>query len=1192
MYKNYAKKLGVPKKLCHKLLRIMRLTTVLLIASLMQVSATGLAQKITLSEKNAPLLKVFKQIRIQSGYDFIFTTTTLKGSIPVNIKVENADFEDVLKKIFEGQPLEYTVGDKSVIIKQKKEKTFIENLVARFRNIDVSGRVVDDQGNALKGASVTIKGTNRAVITGDNGEFTLSNVDEKAVLVISYLGFEPKEIGAGKDLGFVNMVLRTGKLNEVEVVSTGYQMIPKERATGSFVQLDNALVGRRVSTNILDRLDGITSGVLFNGTAVKTVNVYGSDPRNSGINVRGQSTIYGFVDPLIVVDNFPYEGEINNINPNDIESITVLKDAAAASIWGASAGNGVIVITTKRAKYNEKAKIELNTNITIGNKPDLKYDRNFLNSSDYIDVESYLFKQGYFDDDLSNTFSYPALSPAVSILSKPGSTPAEIQNELDQLRQIDVRDDFSKYIYQKSINQQYSLGMRGGTKDLIYSLSAGMDNNRNNLVRNGFSRNTFNSLATYQAVKNLELTVGLNYSQNKTLQNNTYEYGNSSGAFDLGSYYRGLYPYAQFADKDGNALPIGKDYSAVYISSAKSQGFLDWAYRPLDELNMADNTIKVNDLLMRFSVKYKIIKPLNIEIQYQNEHQVVNGRNYQSQDTYYVRNLINQFAAYDPVTSSFDYVFPLGGIFTTQSYNTSSNNFRGQLNFDQAIGRHTITAIAGAEIRERHTDGMDWATYGYDNDYGTGNSSLNFNTAYAINPSGTNYLPGTPSSFNSVLYRYISYYANTAYTYNDKYTFTLSGRKDGSNIFGVNTNDKVTPLWSAGLGWNISKEGFYQLTWLPYLHLRTTYGFNGNVYSGSAYLRGSSNVGTITGARYIAISQAPNPDLRWEKVKNINLAIDFGTLGNRITGSIEHYRKDGQDLLQPTPLATQTGFKNYTANTASTTTMGTDLTLQSLNLKGKLKWNTTVLLSTLQDRITKYDVKPTSSSIRQNGGIVGIADKPLYSIFSYKWMGLDPANGDPQGYLNGKISKDYIGILNNYNPDSLVYNGSFRPTVYASLRNDFSFKGISLSFNLTYKFGYVFRRSSVNTNYTGVLANYANADYSTRWQKPGDEQHTNVPSLVYPDDTNRSNFYTYSEALIESGDHIRLQDIRAAYDVPLKRWFSKTPFEKLEFYTYANNVGIIWRKNKYKIDPDAYGWSVTHTLPNPFSISFGINAKF
>jgi hypothetical protein len=381
------------------------------------------------------------------------------------------------------------------------------------------------------------------------------------------------------------------------------------------------------------------------------------------------------------------------------------------------------------------------------------------------------------------------------------------------------------------------------------------------------------------------------------------------------------------------------------------------------------------------------------------------------------------------------------------------------------------------------------------------------------------------------------------------------------------------------------------LQWLPFLILRATYGFNGNVYNGSAYPTGGYLTGSLTGQPLIINISAPNPNLRWEKVRNINIGIDFALKKNILMGSLEFYRKDGRDLIENIPLAPSTGYQAFTGNAAKTLTHGIDLNLQSEVINRSFQWNIAFILNTLHDKVVQYNAPMNSSTIQSNGSITGIVGKPLYGLFSYKWAGLDPVNGNPQGYLNGKISEDYSAIINNYNPDSLVYSGSARPTLYGSLINTFSYKGFSLSIMLMYEMGYYFRRSSIGLNYTDDISTYMNVDYEKRWQQPGDEKKTSVPSLVYPSNYSRQSFYQYSSILVSKGDHIRLQDIRLSYDLSHLQKHS-TFLSHSELYLYADNLGIIWRANKFGIDPDSYGWWGIHTLPNPFSMTAGLNIKF
>jgi TonB-linked SusC/RagA family outer membrane protein len=1155
-----------------------------------EASAIANAQGISLNVKNASLENVFGQIKHQTGYTFWYRDNALEHAEKVSLNVKNASLKQTLELCFKGQQLTYEIVEKTIVVKEKIARS---NDPPEKKQTDISGKVADTAGRPLSGATVKVKNSNLNTLTNDQGIFILKNVPDNAVLQILFMGYKTRELlvsSMDNDM-VIRMEVDIASLQEVSVVSTGYQDIPKERATGSFVQINKELLDRRVGTNILDRLNGVTSGLIFN-TGTKTSN------DKLGINIRGRSTIDPNVNasPLIVLDNFPFEGDVSNINPNDIESITVLKDAAAAAIWGARSGNGVIVITTKKGRYNSALNIQFNSNLTIGAKPDLYYSRNYLNAGEYIELERTLFNQGYFDNDLTNTTSYPVLSPVVELLAKKRSNPTlsnEVEAELAALKNNDVRKDYEQYVYRNSIAQQHSLALRGGSSNTSYSVALGYDRNLPNVIRTSYDRFTINSLMGFRPYKNLELNIGLYYMTSTNVKVDEIGlgfYGNS-----VGNKWGALFPYARLANENGGHLNTPKTYRASYIQTAENNGMLNWRYNPLDEIDLSDNSTRINGLVLRTNLKYKLFDFLSTELQYQYENQNTRSRNYRSQDSYYTRDLINVFSQYNSTTKTYTYPFPSGGILEMSNGNLTANNLRWQFNYDQDLDKdHSVNAIAGAEIREVITGSLPQTLWGYNDEFGT--SAINFNptVSYPANPSGTRTLPVASANETETTNRYISYYTAGTYTYKDRYMLSASARKDGANIFGVKTNDKIVPLWSAGLGYEISKEPFYPFAFLPYAKLRATYGFNGNVYNASAYLTARYSNSNLTGLQYATVITPPNPELSWERVKNINIGLDLATRNNRISGTVELYKKYGLDLIQSTPLAPSTGYYNFQGNAASTLTKGIDVIINTKNLDGKLKWATNFLYSIQRDKVTSYDPANLGSSLAAiYTGVAQAAQstlllrpvtgKPLFAIYSYQWAGIDPANGDPQGYLNGNVSKDYLAIINNATADNLVFHGSSTPSTYGSIRNTFTYQNISLSANITYKLGYYYRKSSIALNYQGIGA-LSHSDYSSRWQKPGDEQASAVPSLVYVTNANRNTFYQNSEVLVEKGDHIRLQDLSLDYQIDRAIW-RKMPFRSLQPYLYARNLGLLWRANKSGIDPDQI---INRSYPDPFTIAFGL----
>ena len=1049
-----------------------------------------------------------------------------------------------------------------------------DNGVALQEKYLIKGKVTTTDGTPLAGASVRLIGKQNKVVTNTQGNFQLWVPDTTKIVLISYVGYHSARIPVDKSKSLQPLAIQLERLDtqldEVQI-STGYQNLSKERATGSFVQIDAQTLNQRVSTDIRSRLEGMATGLFLNGRASE------NGISKLGINIRGESTIDAKVsrDPLIILDNFPYEGDIDNINPNDIETITILKDAASASIWGARSGNGVIVITTKKGKVAQKMKLDFNSNITIGGRPDLYYDKNYLPATEFIEVEKYLFEQGFYNKAVNDHSNFPAVSPAVEILADASLSAAEKQQRLDALAANDVRSDFTRYVYRKSLNQQYSLSMRGGGHNMTYALSVGYDKNRTNRVRNGNDRFSLTANNTYKPIKNLEISTGIIYSQRSIDQNNRISFMDNSG----------IYPYAQLADNAGNPLPVNRYFANAYLDSVQQLGFYDWRYRPLQEIEAADNTRLLQNLLLRLGVKYRLPYGFNVEVHGQREWQQTRGENLQTEESYYTRNQINRFTKVNASTGALSYPFPKGAILTLNNSRMISTNLRGQLNFSRTLqDKHVLSALLATEVRESRTVGDTRVSYGYDPEIGTSVDNQDYSTGQPVNPIGTAVIPLRSSGLSGTTDRFISYLANASYTYNGRYTVYGSARKDGANIFGVRTNDKITPLWSAGALWHIDKESFYHASLLPSLKLRASYGFNGNVYNGSAYLTAYYSSNSFAGTPYGTVQTPPNPELRWEKVKNVNFGIDFVAKNNVISGTIELFGKDGQDLLQNLELAPSTGFTAVKGNAANTQTRGFDLTLNSQNITGKFTWSTGLLLSYQRDKITHYDV-PSSSSYAKISGGLSEEGEPLRAIYAYRWAGLNPENGNPMGYIDGKPSEDYTVLLRD---GERVFIGNSTPKYYGSFNNTLTYRGFSLLVSLGYKLDYYFRRNSTTLNYQDIVNLQLfdmHEDYGLRWQKPGDEQFTQIPSLQYPSNGNRNNFYRYAAVLTDKGSHIRLQYINFSYNLT-KQKLPKLPFEQMRVYFYANNLGILWRANKNGLDPSAL---VSGYFPNPKTFAIGVN---
>jgi len=1154
-----------------KLVRPHRLAAVLMLILNMQVSARPANQKVSLAEQNSTLLSVMEKISDQTGFDFILPARVIPFAKPVTIAAQQEELARVLKKIFDEQPLNYELREKMIVISRKSPAGPVK----------VSGEVLDSAGKGLNSATVQIRAKGTVTYSDEHGQFSIA-AEAGDQVSVSFIGYQPVLFTVREGMPFQSIRLKpvTAVIAGVTVVSTGYQNLPKERATGSFAQLNNELVSRRVSTDIVSRLEGLTPGLLFNR------NTSASSRGNSDISIRGTNTLFSNSQPLIVLDGFPFDGDISNINPNDIENITILKDAAAASIWGVRSGNGVIVLNSKKGKRNEKLSVELNANMTASAKPDLFYNPAFLNSSDYIDIEQRLFKTGFYDAQIGDPLQ--VTSPVVNILAarRAGTLSAEQADvQISLLRKQDTRRGLDKYFYRHGLLQQYSLNFRGGGDQSDYYFSAGEDHNRALLAGNQNNRITLTGSYNFYPVKGLQLSASVNYFQTNTASNNT------AGNIRPGGRYFTVFPYETFADAAGNALPVVKGLNYEFARDAQQQGYLDWLYRPLDELRNADNHTRLTENRINAGAQYRLLPGLDLSIKYQYENQATTGNNYYSTATFYTRNLINQYAQPAPA-GGFTYPVPNSGILQQNDINLSSHRARAQLSYDQTIAQaHRINAIAGAEISSAITENRSGTVYGYDKDTQTSFAQIDYLSYFSLNPSGGNAQVPTSLGFEKFTDHYLSYFGNAAYTYLDRYTFSVSGRIDRSNLFGVETNHKSVPLYSTGLAWDLSKEHFYDLSWLPYLKLRATYGYNANVNktaSAVTTLAQQSNA-YYSGVPYNIVNSPGNPELRWEKVRVTNFGLDFSLKNTIVSGSFEYYLKKGIDLFGSSPLPPSTGFVSFYGNTATTTGHGFDLVINSRNIfKDHFKWTTGLLVSHVIDRVTVYDspgatIVYLAAGDGNGGSITPLAGQPIYGVYSFRSGPLTHDTGDPQGYVNGSLSTDYNKIISGTTVADLYYNGPARPTTFGSLRNTFSYKNWTLSANLVFKLHYYFRRTSTALSYDQIAYGGVHKDYADRWQKPGDERKTTVPAILMPPaNTDRQIFYQYAQTLVDKGDHVRLQDIRLAYA------FRPTGKNRLEVFGYLNNAGILWRANKHHLDPDLY----TGAYPLPRTLSIGFNSRF
>ncbi|MDH5828722.1 SusC/RagA family TonB-linked outer membrane protein [Sphingobacterium faecium] len=1060
--------------------------------------------------------------------------------------------------------------------------------LAQQKIFAVKGYISNRNQSPVENVTVKNLRSQITVASDDKGVFSIT-VALQDTLLISSIDYKSLRYVIMSSRPSISIVLESSshQLEEVEI-NTGYQQLKPNEVNGSVVVIDNKTLNMQTGTNILQRLNGMVNGLTFE-VGKRNVN-----PQNkTGITIRGYSTINGPLDPLIVLDNFVYEGDIENINPDEVENVTILKDASATSIYGARGGNGVIVITTKKGKLNQPVRVSLSGKFTVTDLPDFSPLRGMSNK-DYIAVERMLYDRGNFNNDINSTARTP-LTPVVDILNRRDKgflTAEEAEIQIKRYENVDLLDQYQQLFYEKDETQQYNANLSGGSDKHSWAFSGSL--NRSKGSGNQNERINLRLSNTMKVSK--WLSVGVDAMMNDRHSAT----GAKPSVAELGQFgsRRGV-PYTMLLEENGQAVPVYNRYNSLYLDTVGQGRLLDWTYYPAREVALQTVDSKSQELIGGVNMQITPIAGLRLTGSYQYQRQIVNGENFFDQESFTMRDMINRFAQINETTGKVTYPVPIGAMFQRSKSQVASQQFRLQTDYNKSWGEHKVMTMLGFEAREVNTSGDSYRVYGYNHDP-LGYVTVDYIGWKNTRPSGQSLIFGAPNLQSDVVNRFVSVYGNVYYSFRDRYSISGSLRKDGSNIYGVSTNDKWKPLWSAGLGYELSKESFFQSDFVEYLKLKTTLGYSGNVdLSRSAIaIAGFGNGPAELGSLPIAgIGTLNNPSLRWEQVEQLNFGLDFRAWKGRFSGSLEYYRKESTDLYGPSPFDYTTwGYAStIVMNAADLSGKGIDVQFRVVPVQNDVIWNSSIIFNYNTSVVKKYHLSTTFAEsdinriIGSDGSLITpIEGMPLYAIAAYRWGGLDN-EGNPQGYLNGELSTDYVAIRNNVmekgvDGGSAQYIGNTSPAHFGSWMNEVSYKNFSLSFNITYRAGYYFRRKSIV--YSALIdGRGGHVDFANRWQKVGDENITDVPSFIFPTVVNgRDDIYGLSDLLVEKADHIRLQFINLSYQVQSKRKYLP---KNTRFFVNMGNLGILWRANKHGLDPDyPYNAHAGKTMTVGLSASF------
>lgn len=1156
-------------------------TCLLLAGSILSAQPTVMAQarqsgNVSLHVRDVSLTAALQQLNRDYGNQIMFKKEEVdKETKRITIDVTDVTLLKAVETCLEGTHLQAAVRSGIIVVGPRQQEA--EQVSVRT----IRGKVSDEQGNPLPGVTVIIKGTNVGTATDINGHYSMNlpAAASNSLLIYSFVGMQVKEI-AYTGQPEINVTLQPATEEMDEVVVTGYQKIERRKLTSSVSTVDMETLKTVNQPSIDKLLQGQVPGM----TIMSTSGAPGAVPQ---IRIRGTSTISGNVQPLWVVDGIilddPVDATVDDIltnrnliasgiggvNVDDIESINVLKDAAATAIYGTRAANGVIVITSKKGTAG-KTRINYNGSVSIGMRPRIE-DAYMMNSKERIDVNMEMIERGAFKATSSQVGDYGTVSDFERYfidVQDHKLTWADFERRVNQLEEVNT--DWFKELFRNSVTHRHSLSISGGNEKTTFYLSGSYMDEQATAKKVGQQSYT----GTVKVYTYLRDNLKVGGSVDLSLRTNRSFFAIDSR--------ENPYEWAIYTTRAQNVYDENGEYAYLHYNGLK-YNFLenrDDCWRNSKNFSMRGN----------LEVEWRIIPDMTFSSLFSFSKSNTTEQGIANEDSYFVRSRkqeVMQIVDYQSV-----YLWRDGGYRDSEFTNNSSITFRNQLAWIPTIHEdHRFDVMVGQEIRTSNYEGEKTQIYGYAHDRGH-QQVPQFDLMKYM---GTAYW-----SENQNKTAALSWYATAGYTYKNRYTVSFNARTDGSNRFGIKTNKLFQPLWAIGLNYQLKEENFLKdKTWLSYLTLRGSYGSQGNVAS-QAYSDLVASIGRVDDVKnenYLVISAPKNPNLKWEKNYTTNVALEFGFLKRRLYGTLEWYYKKGVDLLGNKQVSLVSGFSSIQVNWATMKNTGWEFSLNSINIDtDAFRWTTNINFGYNYNEVLDVYSKPTYSTLtnanRSNYASAAVVGKPINGLWSYRYAGLNE-EGRAQFY-NAKDEK----VLRNMNDiDGLVYSGTTQPLLQGGFTNTFYWKNFTLSALFVGSFGNVIRMRNLTSGYVFSFPEATqnmSKDFAYRWRKPGDEAHTDVPvlevnpyedALSYPYPSN-AQMYNNSDLRTVKGNFVRLQNLSLSYDLFTAKMRAKG-VQNIRFMLQGNNLHV-WKNSRLKgQDPEATGAQMKYTDARTANVSYG-----
>lgn len=1143
---------------------------------MMANSAKGqkkLDTKVTISITNLSLSNALSKLEKSAKVKFSYNSRITQLNQKVNITANNETLSAILNEILTPLNINYSeISDQIVLQKSPiNDSSNLDLLNALNYNLianPIKGKVIDNNGNGLPGASVFVKGTKIATLTDFDGSFSIEVPSGSTKLVVSYVGMKTKEVDVTADFMTITLSQLGLDLNEV-IITTGYEKTSKRTFTGATSKISATELKVDGVVDVSRMIEGKAAGV----TVQNITGTFGTAPK---ITVRGSSSIFGDTKPLWVIDGVVQEDIINlsfadlasgnsetllsssiaGLNANDIQSIEILKDASATSIYGSRSLNGVVVVTTKQGRRDSPLKVTYSLEQTLRTVPEYsQYD--ILNSQETMSILKEIEGKGFLDlpSTLQGRYGgvYNLLGQAINTYV-PATDSYLVKNDQASrnqfLKKYELANtDWFNVLFRPSITQNHSLSFSGGGKNNTFYASLGYYNDPGWTVADKVNQLSSNLKGTFYVNDKLNITLSTLASVRDQEAPGSYDsekdevFGKVTRDFDIN-------PFNYVLNTNRTLRPYDENGNLEYYRN-------NWA--PINILNELENNrmeIEVKDIRFQADLDYKINKHLTYNLtgsaRYANtsrEHKILEKSNvvgaYNAMETTIVRDE-NIFLYQDPndLTAPKVSVLPNGGFLRKYTNDLTSYNLRNSVNYRNTFNdKHELEGLFGTELRsvDRNSDNFTAAGLQYDRGL---TAFTDPRLLEKIINEGDSYY-----DFNAERERTVGFFGKVGYTYDRRYTGSITGRYDGSNRQGDSGSSRWLPTYTVSGKWNVIEEEFMkEVTSITNLALRGSYGLTataGPTTNSLAIYKSfiTDRLNLSDRETGIEIEELQNKDLTWEKQFETNIGVDLGMFNNRIQFTTDIYSRKAFDLVDFVITSGIGGQRIKQGNNANMETKGLEVAFTTKNINNKdFKWSTTLNFSIYNQEITKLENKPTAFDLIEGNGGNAIGH-PRNSLYSYQFTGLNnqglPTFIMPNGetdLITGANFQDNDNVT-----DYLKYEGSIEPNKSVGLANTFTYKNWSLYVFIVGSGGNKVRLNPVYSSQYDDLTVFTK-DFTNRWINPGDENFTNIP--VIADKRLAENYggisqletayntYNYSDARIADGDFVRLKNISLSWEFP------------------------------------------------------------